>query len=413
MKSEFNLNRLGDCLFENPLPMRCIFEKENRILVNNSTTDSDKNYFVEAGQFRKLYFDPTAVRVGILTAGGNAPGLNMVIDSIVKRQFSYRIRNKDQVRAYIGGYKGLYKRNSISLDPQETDKWAYEACTRIKTSRGDFLGEKLVKIAVDNLQADKIDILYTIGGNGTLYWASQIYQEIQRRGLKIGIVGGPKTMDNDINYAECTFGFRTTVDNAVKVIRNFHKEAESQDRIGLIQLFGANSGFVALHASYVSGEVDYVIIPERKEDLNEVLKYIEKRLKKNGHALIVVAEGALAHLIPEAEKDKILRKVAFEKLVEIFKEYFANFQNGDHQVFTLEPRYQIRGTEPNSFDIDLCKMTGKLMVEAGLAGYTNCTVNYWCGHYVLVPIPLAVERIKLVDTEGYYYESMIAKYSLA
>lgn len=408
IKNKFNPNKLGDCLFENSIPMKCIFEQENHILVYNSATYSDINYFVEVGQFRRLYFDPTTVRVGVLTAGGNAPGLNMVIDSIVKRHFNYGLKDKRQARAYIGGYKGLYEGNSVYLEPQETDKWAYEACTRIKTARGIFPMEKLV----DNLQADEIDILYTIGGNGTLYWASQIHREIQRRGLKIGIVGGPKSMDNDINYAECTFGFRTTVDNAVKVIRDFHKEAESQDRIGLIQLFGANSGFVALHASYVSGEVDYVIIPERKEDLNEVLKYTEKRLKKNGHALIVVAEGALAHLIPEAEKDKTLRKVVFEKLVEIFKEYFANFQDGNHQVFALEPRHLIRGTEPNSFDIDLCKMTGKLMVEAGLAGYTNCVVNYWCGHYVLVPIPMAIETIKLVNTEGYYYESMIAKYSL-
>ncbi len=408
MESEFNLNRLGNCLIENPIPMKCIFDQENHVLINNSVANSDKDYFVEAGQFRKLYFNPVIVRVGILTAGGNAPGLNMVIDSIVKRHFNYGIENKEQVSAYIGGYKGLDERNSISLEPRETDKWAYEACTRIKTARGNFSKEKLV----DNLQADKIDILYTIGGNGTLYLASQIHQEIQRRRLKIAIIGGPKTMDNDINYAECTFGFRTTIDNAVKIIRDFHKEAESQDRIGLIQLFGANSGFVALHASYVSGEVDYVIIPERKENLAQVLKYTEKRVEKNGHAIIVIAEGAAAHLLPETEKDKALRKIAFEKLTEIFKEHFAKFQHGDHQVFALEPRHLIRATEPNSFDIDLCKMTGKLMVEAGLAGYTNCTVNYWCGHYVLVPIPLAVEIIRLVNTEGYYYESMVAKYFL-
>ncbi len=408
LQTKFITERLGDCSIENPIPMKCIFEQENYILVNNFVTDSDKDYFIEAGQFRKLYFAPTTVRVGILTAGGNAPGLNMVIDSIVKRQFNYGIRDKEQVRAYIGGYKGLSEGNFIYLTPQETDKYAYEACTRIKTARGNFTVEKLV----DNLHVDKIDILYTIGGNGTLHWASQIYQETQKRGLKIAIVGGPKTMDNDINYAECTFGFRTTVDNAVRVIRDFHKETESQDRIGLIQFFGANSGFVALHASYVSGEVDYVIIPERKEDLNEVLRYIEKRVKKNGHALIIVAEGASAHLIPEAEKDKSLRKVAFEKLVEVFKDHFANFQNGNYQTFSLEPKYLIRGTEPNSFDIDLCKITGKLMVESGLAGYTNCVVNYWCGHYVLVPIPLAIKELKLVNTEGYYYESMIAKYSL-
>lgn len=406
--NKFILSKIGEPNFTNPIPMKCCFKNENHLNISNFVKTPNSNYFVEAGQFKKLYFNPSKVRIGILTAGGNAPGLNMVIDSIVKRQFNYCIKQKEQVIAYIGGYKGLYERNSIHLTPQETDKWAYDACTHIKTARGEFPVEKLV----DSLKADKIDILYTIGGDGSLYWASQIHKEIKRRDLKVSIVGAPKTMDNDINYTDCTFGFRTTVDNAVRLIRDFHKETESQDRVGLIQLFGANSGFVALHSSYVSGEVDYVIIPERKENFNDVLEYTKKRVKKKGHALIVVAEGAATHLIPEAETDKSLRKVAFDRLVERFKEYFSNFRNGDHKVFALEPRYLIRGTEPNSFDIDMCKITGKLMVEAALAGYTNCTVNFWKGHYVLVPLPLAVAETKLVNTEGYYYESMAAKYSL-
>ncbi len=409
-KNKYKPEKLGKCEVPNLIPMKCIFRKENRILVNNhSKGATNNNYFVKAGQFQKFYFDPTNVRIGILTAGGNAPGLNMIIDSIVKRQYAYGIKDKEQVRAYIGGYKGLFERNSRTLHPTETDKWADDACTQIKTARGNFP----IKDLVNSLEKDKIGILYTTGGDGTLFWASQIHEEIKKRGLKTAVIGAPKTMDNDINYAECTFGFRTTVDNAVNAIKIVHKEAESQDRIGLIQLFGANSGFVALHASYVSGEVDYVIIPERKENIPDVLKYVEKRVKKRGHAVIVVAEGAGKYLIKGGHKNKSLWKEAFDDLVGSFKKHFKTFKKGNHSVFALEPRHLIRGTKPNAFDIDLCKMTGKLMVEAGLAGYTNCVVNYWCGHYVLVPIPLAVDKTKLVNTEGYYYESMIAKYSLS
>jgi len=283
-----------------------------------------------------------------------------------------------------------------------------------------------IKKLVANIRKLDLDILYTVGGNGTLKITDIIAEELQKDGGKpCTLVSGPKTMDNDINFTDVTFGFRTTVDNATKIIRDIHREAETLERIGIVELFGADSGFVALHSGYASGEADYVLIPETMGndfngiclEMEKTIKQLKKRVEDKHHALLIVAEGATGRAKayiknnPDFVKsfehgDEDEKAQNFAALAEHIKKICKT------KVFSNQPRHLIRATPPNCFDTDLCKYTGKLMVDTALAGYTRCSVQLWQNNYVIVPLETAIAELKKVDTTEYYFTSMREKYLL-
>lgn len=393
--------------------------------------------FARAGA-RKFYrLNPANVKVGILTAGGTAPGLNMVIDSITKRHYQLgtkyaevsKVPRNVKVMGFVGGYLGLAKKEYKEIDYHDTDKHALDPCSFLKALRAEESDEMLDKLtqAVRDLE---LDILYTIGGGGTHSAAHGIAERLKNDNPRRLIVAGPKTMDNDLNYTDVTFGFRTTVDNAKEVIMRMHADAEALNRLAIIELFGAESGFVALHASYASGEVDYALIPEMmdepQEELERCVNRIAERLDRNQHAVLVVAEGASRTLTGKTGHE------AFEELVIQLEEGINKAAEelrqkdrpenkkkaGDpvlpdgYAIFTNEPRHQIRSTPPNTFDIDLCKYTGKLMVDTALAGFTDCSVNLWQNEYVLVPLATTTARLKKVNVASYYFLTMAERYLL-
>ncbi len=416
---------------------------------------SDLPRFRVAGARQEYRLDPAHLTVGVLTAGGNAPGLDAIVDSLVKRQFLLGTecckRTKEQLTdqgyppglsfyGIVGGYRGLRdlkdasdRRWVMELHPRVTDAWATRGCSSLHALRTDPYDPKTQKKEfqdfidklAQNVRKLKLDILYTIGGNGTMTVADALGKRLLKDGGKpCLIVAGPKTMDNDVNFTDVTFGFRTTVDNAIQILRDFHREAETLERVGIVELFGAASGFVALHAAYASGEADYGLIPEMmgetvataRQELERAVKRIRDRAKKRGHALLVVAEGAtikahaaIADSTPlEGFRHgmKVEQEKAFADLVDYVK------RETGHSVFFSQPRHLIRATPPNGFDMDLCKYTGKLMVDTALSGFTCCAVHLWQGNYVLVPLETAVAELKRVDTAGYYFITMWEKYLL-
>jgi 6-phosphofructokinase 1 len=146
---------------------------------------------------------------------------------------------------------------------------------------------------VDTLVKENVSMLFTIGGDGTLRGAKAICDEILFRSLPISVIGVPKTIDNDIPITERTFGFNTAVSRAVEAISSAHCEAFSHRRgVALVKLMGRDSGFIALNATMASGDVNLCLIPECKFDLDTIVDYIENRLRRRSHCLIVVAEGA-------------------------------------------------------------------------------------------------------------------------
>ncbi|TCL75084.1 6-phosphofructokinase [Hydrogenispora ethanolica] len=407
--------------------------------------------FLLAGARRELRLNPAELKVGVLTAGGNAPGLNVIVDSIVKHQFAlgteYCKQHGITLRAgfppdlkftgIIGGYRGLLNLDqtdrewTMPLNPLVTDPWTHLGCSNLHALRAERRKDNIDRMA-ENVQKLDLDILYAIGGDGTLRAAGQLADKLKENGHKCLVVTGPKTMDNDINFTDYSFGFRTTVDNAIQMLRDFHREAETLERVAVVQLFGAGSGFVALHTAYASDDADYVLIPEALgetvgdalAELDRCVERIKKRREKRMHALLVVAEGAVPILkvALDAKRDGLplgtrvdeqFMQGAREKLDNAFLALMDYFKaNIAPDIFYVQPRHLIRATPPNGFDIDLCKYTGRLMVDTALAGYTQCTVNLWQGNYVLVPIITAVAGLKKVNTYDYYYNSMTEKYRL-
>ena len=393
--------------------------------------------FKLAGAREKYRLAPAPQTIGILTAGGNAPGLNMVIDSIVKRhsllatstgakQLEDGSIEGLKFVGYIGGYVGLINGEKLPLNVRVTDKISLLPGSILKTRRS----RTAVQDMADAVRRDKLDILYVIGGNGTITAANALCKQLGstrgEHGEQIRVVAAPKTMDNDVNFTDVTFGFRTTVENSVDIIRRIHAEAEACERIGIVELFGAASGFVALHAAYASGEVDYVLIPEmltgsedsRAKEFDRAVDRLVVRVKKRGHALLVVAEGATAALAKELGSFEhgahAAKQTAFDSLVQLLKDRLKTklSQEAGSAVFASQPKHLIRSTAPNSEDIDLCKQTGKLMVDTALAGTSRCVVSLWQGRFVLVPMGAAMAVLKRVDVGGYYFLSMMEKYSL-
>ncbi len=401
--------------------------------------------FLLAGARARYRLNPKRLNVGLLVAGGSAPGLNQVIDSIVKRHSllatfaaagkAGRLRGAGdpprtlRIWAYYGGYSGVLAKDTVELTHSITDKCALDPCCFLKCLRTEKSDEVIERVARDIAsQKQRFNILYVIGGEGTHTAALKIGRKLDRLnfGRRPVIVAGPKTMDRDLHFADTTFGFQTTVDEATELILRMHAEAETLNRLAIVELFGANSGFVALHAAYASGEVDYVLIPEMMEargaaeEVKNCVNRLATRIRKKGHAVLVVAEGASLRWVnsifqhgAQAEKEQSFDSLT-KHIVGALKPYTKSpkWPRG-FGVFTNMPRHLIRSTKPNTFDIDLCKETGKLMVDTALAGFTDCSVNLWHGQYVLVPLEATTACLSRVDIAGYYFLSMWERYLLS
>jgi len=385
-----------------------------------------------AREFYRL--SPCDLSVGVLTAGGNAPGLNAVVDSIVKRHSllatkAGAARENGQVRGltiwgYRNGYVGLVSDDKEQLAFARTDPLSLTPGSMLGIKRGQKSDGWVTRMA-DALERDALDILYVIGGDGTITAADLLGEEASARGITgrqgrpVRVVAAPKTMDNDVHFTDVTFGFRTTVENAAEVIRRIHLEAQTCGRVGIVELFGAGSGFVALHASYASGEVDYVLLPEMMtesnagSELEKAVRRLADRSLKRGHALLVVAEGATTRYAGSEFRhgNRASKGSEFDVLLHDIMDGLQSCLGSRPDMVISQPQHLIRSTAPCTADIDLCKETGKLMVDTALAGLSRCVVSLWHGDFVLVPMGLAAQP-KRVDVAAYYYLSMVEKYWL-
>ncbi|KAK9107640.1 hypothetical protein Syun_023651 [Stephania yunnanensis] len=211
-----------------------------------------------AGPRQQIYFEPGKVKAGILTCGGLCPGLNDVIRQIVLTLEIYGVKN---VVGIPYGYRGFFDKglHEVPLSRQVVQNINLSGGSLLGVSRGN--GE--VSDIVDSIQARRIDMLFILGGNGTHAGANAIHEECRKRKLKICIVGVPKTIDNDILLMDKTFGFDTAVEEAQRAINSAYIEAHSAYHgIGLVKLMGRNSGFIAMHATLSSGQIDVCLIPE-------------------------------------------------------------------------------------------------------------------------------------------------------
>jgi 6-phosphofructokinase 1 len=278
--------------------------------------------------------------------------------------------------------------------------------------------DDLVDAIISNLTLNDIDILYVIGGDGSL----TVAHEIAQKAPKVSVVGVPKTMDNDVLWVWQSFGFNTAVEKATEVVNTMHSEAESTRRVCIVELFGAQSGFVAANAALASGHVDLVLIPELFMSLPEgehdrlLSSYVEylsriARDKERAHAVVILAEG-VGELLQQ-------RQIKLEGAMIVGKEFagqFRNFLQGklkdrmgrEVDVFVNQPRHNIRAIPANAYDQTYCERLGALAVDNALAGYTDFMISQWLTEYVLVPLELVTLRQKRIPPGGMFWKQVIS-----
>jgi len=357
-----------------------------------------------AGARKKIYFDPTKTRVGIVTCGGLCPGLNDVIRALTIELT--RLYGVQQVYGFCNGYQGFvsrFARPVVELTPALVDTINEHGGTILGSSRG----EQDPSEVVDCLERMGINILFVIGGDGTMRGAMAIVREIESRGCKIAVVGVPKTIDNDIMYIDQSFGFQTAFSEAAKAIRAAHVEANgAPNGVGLVRLMGRHSGFIACYASLAMSDANFVLIPEVPFQLDGeggLLNLLRNRLERRGHAVIVVAEGAGQELMPRGEGTDASGN---KKLVDIgiflkdrITAYFNEIQT-ELNLKYIDPSYVIRSVPANPYDSVLCIRLAHNAVHAAMSGRTEMIVSRLHMRFVNVPMPLAIRERNTVDPNG-------------
>jgi 6-phosphofructokinase 1 len=267
------IESLGECRYNSRLPHMsgngAKFKIDSEQIVCDHTVSGESGpgifqterlTFEVAGPRERVYFDSTKTTAAIVSCGGLCPGVNDVIRGLVMELWhGYRVTNILGMRY---GYEGLVPRHGhqpLQLTPETVSNIHTFGGTMLGTSRGPQNPAEMV----DALELLGVDILFVIGGDGTLKGAAAIVAEINRRDLRKSVIGIPKTIDNDILYLDKTFGFETAFAEAVKAVTCAHVEAISTiNGIGLVKLMGRASGFIGCYAALASQQVNFCLVPE-------------------------------------------------------------------------------------------------------------------------------------------------------
>jgi 6-phosphofructokinase 1 len=368
--------------------------------------------FESAGPRSRLFFRPNEVRAAIVTCGGLCPGLNNVIRSVTRELLrGYEARSVLGIR---GGYHGLDPSRGkppIELTDDLVEGIHKEGGTLLGTSRGPVD----IGVAVDFLIHRGINMLFTVGGDGTQRGGHALFEEARRKGHALAVVGIPKTIDNDVRYVTRTFGFETAVDEAVHVIDSAHTEARSvENGVALVKLMGRHAGFIAAAATVASQDVNICLVPElpfAMDGPGGLLAKLERRLQKKDHAVVVVAEGAGQELLgasheTDASGNAKLRDIGIH-LRDAFVTHFR--QRGIEMTLRyFDPSYQIRGRAANTEDSLLCDRMGRHAVHAAMAGRTGVVISYLHDQFVHVPVGIIVNGTKRMDLDGELWRSVLS-----
>ena len=396
-----------------------VYDRE-RILVNISETDVAKAIgggnkpmsFERAGPRRRIYFDSSKLRCAIVSCGGLCPGINDIIRSMVLALYhNYGVRQISGIRYGLQGFIPSYGHELMELTPQSVSSIHESGGTVLGTSRGPQDIDEIV----DALERMNIRLLFAIGGDGTMVASAKIADAILERGLKIGVIGIPKTIDNDIYLIDRSFGFDTAVDIAVNVIRCAHNEATSAPNgIGLVKHMGRHSGFIAASATLAMPVVNFVLIPEADFDIegpDGLFEALRERLLRRKHAVIVVAEGAGQKFFEQEPKqydasgNVRLHDIGL-LLKETIKEYFAK-HDIEITLKYIDPSYMIRSVPANTDDDLLCGLLARAAVHAGMAGKTKMIVALCNNHFVHIPMEATVGKRRRLDCTGDLWMSVL------
>ncbi len=364
--------------------------------------------FEISGPREKIFFDPSKTKAAIVTCGGLCPGLNDVIRAIVLGLYrNYDVKNIYGVKYGYQGFIAKYKHEFVELNPEVVDGWQDLGGTMLGSSRGQQdIGE-----IVDCLENSGINLLFVIGGDGTMKGAMSIAQEVKKRGIKISVIGIPKTIDNDIEIIDETFGFRTAVDAARLILKCAHVESKgAPDCIGLVKLMGRDSGFIACHAAMAMSDVNFVLIPEQKIDLEKFLNCLEERLAGSHHAVIAVAEGAGQELMGGCRTTDKSGNILHDDIGLFLKEKIEEFsakKGHDYTVKYFDPSYLVRSVPSNGFDSTYCLNLGLDAVHAAMAGKTSMIIGTVNNQLCHIPMSMVAGKRKYVDIKGALWRMVV------
>ncbi len=362
--------------------------------------------FERAGQRRELFFEPGEARAGVVTCGGLCPGTNNVVRTLVLTLLHrYRVHH---VTGFRFGLAGLVAGGPepVRLTPPFVRHAHRTGGTMLGTSRG----RQDTRAIVDTLERAGVDVLFMIGGNGTIRAALDVRAELAARGRPIAVVVVPKTIDDDIPIVDKTFGFDTAVAHAAAAIDAAHAEALSaQNGVGVVKLMGRDAGILAASACLASGEANFCLVPEvpfALEGEGGLLATLRARLARRSHAVIVVAEGCglrLAHSGAERDPSGNLRygSAALDIGAHLRDAIVRHFDEIRVPLTLkyIDPSYTIRAAVANSTDAIHCGELARHAAHAGMAGRTNVLVGRVRGEWVHVPLALAAASERRVDSE--------------
>ena len=363
-----------------------------------------------AGPRETIFHDPAWTRAGIVTCGGLCPGLNNVIKGLVQvLWFDYGVRN---IFGIPYGYRGLnpaYGYSPMILNPDVVDAIQEDGGTILGSSRGN----QDAKVMVDTLMRLNINVLFCIGGDGTLRGAHDIAEEVKKRHQPISVIGIPKTIDNDLNLIDRTFGFETAVLSATDVITSAHNEANGAfNGLGLVKLMGRDSGFIAAYAALATTVVNICLVPEVPFTLDGLFKALESRYS-NGktHAVVTVAEGAGQELFKDQPERRdasgnILKNDIGEFLTRKIKEHFDKVGK-EVNIKYFDPSYMVRSIPAQGTDAIFCFQLAEAAVHAGMAGKTDMVVGSMNNAFSHVPIEYAVSERKKINPNGALWHAVL------
>jgi len=411
---DFNIENLGEPTIPSPISVSYFISDKKRILFNNYLENYNELKIENglplsievAGPRNKIYFDPAQTKAAIATCGGLCPGINDVIRSIVMTlYYRYGVRNILGIKYGFQGLIHKFGHQLVELTP--------DVVKDIHTFGGSILsssrGKQDVEEMVHTLKRMNIDLFFCIGGDGTMRAVEHITDEIKRRKLNISVIGIPKTIDNDLNLIQKTFGYDTAISEAVKAIQCAHVESKGALMgVGLVKIMGRQSGHIAVGAALAQGDVNIVLIPEIAFELegeNGFLKTLEKRLISSGHCVILVAEGAGQELIHngkqsvETDASGNLRLLDIGLFLKSTIENYFKERNIEINLKYIDPSYIVRSVPANASDRIYCGALGQYAVHAGMAGKTGMLVGLMKGEYVHLPLKMVCSGAK-VDPEG-------------
>jgi 6-phosphofructokinase 1 len=413
-KLNFDIQSLGEATIPSPITVSYFTPDTKRILYDHDLSKLSEHCWDKgppaaievAGPREMIYYDPPKTKAAIVTCGGLCPGINDVIRAIVM-ELSHRYGVSNIVGIKYG-FQGLIPRYGHDMMDLTT-----ELVKDVHSVGGSILsssrGKQDITEMVNVLKRMNVDIFFCIGGDGTMRATELITEEILKRKLEISVIGIPKTIDNDLNLVDKTFGFDTAISEAVHAIECAHVEAKGSPMgIGLVKLMGRQSGHIAVHAALAQNDANFVLIPEVSFDLygeKGFLKALENRLRQRKHCVILAAEGAGQEFFSQQE-GKIetdasgnlrLRDIGVY-LKGIIEEYFKNC-GLEVNLKYIDPSYTIRSVPATASDSIYCGALGQYAAHAGMAGKTGMLVGLFRGEYVHLPLQVVMSG-KQVDPSG-------------